>query len=77
MVLEKEKLKKMEKEFDIKLQDEITKKLSTLEQIKQNNKDTEESLIKLQQDFKVCEHNDKHDGMNLFLEQLKLFDFVI
>ena len=74
MVLEKEKLQKMEKEFDVKLQDEITKKLSTLEQIKQNNKDMEESLNKLQQDFRVCEHDNKHDNMNLFLEQLKLFD---
>ena len=59
MVLEKEKLKKMEKEFDIKLQDEITKKISTLEQIKQTNKDMEESLTKLEQDFKVCGRDNK------------------
>ena len=59
MVLEKEKLKKMEKEFDFKLEDEITKKLSSLEQIKQNNKSMEESLTKLQQDFKVCESDSK------------------
>ena len=60
MVLEKEKLKKMEKEFDIKLEDEITKKLSTLEQIKQTNKDMEESLTKLEQDFKVCGRGNKN-----------------
>ena len=77
MVLEKEKVKKMEKEFDTKLQDEITKKLSTLEQIKQTNKDMEESLTKLEQDFKVCGRDNKSVmTWTLFFQQLKHLIFI-
>ena len=77
MVLEKEKVKKMEKEFDTKLQDEITKKLSTLEQIKQTNKDMEESLTKLEQDFKVCGRDNKSvKKWTLFFQQLKHLIFI-
>ncbi len=53
MVREKEKLKNMEKDFDVLLQDQVQKRLADLKDIRQNNKILEESLAKLQQDFKV------------------------
>ena len=53
MVREKEKLKNMEEDFDTILQEQVDKKLLELEKIKKDNDDMEETLTKLQQDFKV------------------------
>ncbi len=50
---EKERLKKLEADLDKMLQDEISKKLVALEELRRKNQDEDNALADLQQNLKV------------------------
>ncbi len=53
IVKEKETLKKIEADLDKLLQDEISKKLVALEELRRKNQDEDNALADLQQNLKV------------------------